>query len=182
MTKPKQIALYIVVAAVALAAGFLGRSVFVGGNGNALTAEAAQKGAAAIFATSLPDLENKPQAMSQWRGKVLVVNFWATWCAPCRKEIPEFVQMQKTLGGQGLLFVGIALDQPVKVAAFAKEMGINYPVLVGGWETLELAKGLGNAQSVLPFTVVFDKSGNISATHLGGLNQTQLDAMVKPLL
>ena len=75
----------------------------------------------------MPDVEGREQALGQWQGKVLVVNFWATWCAPCREEMPEFVRAQAELGGKGLQFVGIAVDQADKVRQFAQEIGINYP-------------------------------------------------------
>ena len=93
------------------------------------------------MAASLPDMEGKSQALAQWRGKVLVVNFWATWCSPCLKEIPEFVRMQDKFGNQGLQFVGIAIDNPVKVREFAAKYRMNYPVLVGEMDAIELARG-----------------------------------------
>src|ERR1700716_3920813 len=71
--------------------------------------------ATALLALSLPDTQGNPQSLRQWRGKVLVVNFWATWCGPCREEMPEFVRAQRELGSKGLQFVGIAVDQPDKV-------------------------------------------------------------------
>lgn len=177
--KFKQALLYLGVAVFAVAAGFFARSLLMGGS---LDAETAQKGAQTIFAASLPDLQGNNQPLSQWRGKVLVVNFWATWCEPCRREIPEFIKLQEQFRSQGLLFVGIALDQKEKVAAYSKEAGINYPVLVGDWETIELAKAAGNRQGGLPFTVVIDRSGKISGIHLGGISQADMEAMFKPLL
>ena len=179
MPKLRRALLYLGVAAFAVAAGFFARSLLLGGS---LDAETAQKGAQAIFAASLPDLQGNNQALSQWRGKVLVVNFWATWCEPCRREIPEFIKLQEQFRGQGLLFVGIALDQKEKVVAYSKEAGINYPVLVGAWETIELAKAAGNRQGGLPFTVVIDRSGKITGIHLGGISQAGMEAMIKPLL
>ena len=175
----RQALLYLGVAAFAVAAGVFARSLLMGGS---LDAETAQKGAQTIFAASLPDLQGNSQPISQWRGKVLVVNFWATWCEPCRREIPEFIKLQEQFRSQGLLFVGIALDQKEKVAAYSKEAGINYPVLVGDWEAIELAKAAGNRQSGLPFTVVIDRSGKITGTRLGEISQAEMEAMFKPLL
>lgn len=179
MPKFKQALLYLGVAVFAVAAGFLARNALMVGK---LDAETAQKGAQTIFAASLPDLQGNKQPLSQWRGKVLVVNFWATWCEPCRKEIPEFIKLQEQFRSQGLLFVGIALDQKEKVAAYSKEAGINYPVLVGDWDAIELAKAAGNRQGGLPFTVVIDRSGKINGIHLGGISQADMEAMFKPLL
>ena len=119
---------------------------------------------------------------SQWRGKVMIVNFWATWCAPCREEMPEFIKAQQALGPKGLQIVGIAVDQPDKVRQFAAEIGLNYPTLVGGFGAMELSKTLGNTVMALPFTVVVDRSGAIAHTQLGVLKPDKLDTIVRQLL
>jgi thiol-disulfide isomerase/thioredoxin len=103
---------------------------------------------------SLPDLDGKEQALGQWKGKVLIVNFWATWCVPCREEMPEFVKLQKEFGDRGVQFVGIAVDDPAKVRQFAAELGLNYPALIGGYGAIELSKSLGNRVGALPYTLV----------------------------
>jgi peroxiredoxin len=137
---------------------------------------------AALLAVSLPDASDKETPLAQWKGKVLVVNFWATWCAPCRDEMPEFVRAQRELGGRGLQFVGIAVDEPDKVARFAQELGLNYPALIGGYGAMELSKSLGNRMMALPFTVVVDRSGRIAHTQLGPLREAKLRAIVGDLL
>ena len=181
MTKLKQMLLYAGIAAFAVTAGFLLRGQLAGSSSSAVAAGSA-KGAETILAASLPDLQGTSQAISQWHGKVLVVNFWATWCEPCRKEIPEFIELQEQFRDQGLLFIGIAIDQREKAAAFSKEIGINYPVLTGGMEAMVLAEAAGNNQGALPFTVIIDRSGKITGTHLGRLSRSKLEAMFKPLL
>jgi thiol-disulfide isomerase/thioredoxin len=80
----------------------------------------------------------------------MVVNFWATWCVPCREEMPEFVKAQSELGDRGVHFVGIAIDQPDKVDAFATELHLNYPALIGGFGAIELSKVMGNRLGALP--------------------------------
>jgi thiol-disulfide isomerase/thioredoxin len=135
-----------------------------------------------LFALALPDLEGKTQQLAQWRGKVVVVNFWATWCEPCREEMPEFVRAQQEFGPKGLQFVGIAVDQADKAAGFARELNVNYPVLIGGYEAMELSKGLGNRLVALPFTVVIDRQGNVAHTQLGPLKKAQLRSIISKLI
>ncbi len=182
MMKLKQILLYVGIAAFAVTAGFLLRGQLADSNSPIVATGGANMGAETIFAASLPDMQGTSQAISQWRGKVLVVNFWATWCEPCRKEIPEFIELQEQFRDKGLLFIGIAVDQPEKVAAFSKEIGINYPVLTGGMQAMALAEAAGNNHGALPFTVIIDRSGKITGTHLGRLSRNKLEAMFKPLL
>ena len=131
---------------------------------------------------SLPDLNGKPQTFSQWHGQVLVVNFWATWCVPCREEIPALMKMQKQYAQNGVKIVGIALDNAVKVREYAGEMQVDYVLLIGAAETLQLAKDLGNRAGVLPFTVVLDRSGALAHAHAGVLTETSLGAILAPLL
>ncbi len=138
--------------------------------------------AAPLWALALPDLRGTDQALEQWRGKVLVVNFWATWCAPCREEMPEFVKAQREFGGQGLQFVGIAVDEPDKVRQFATEIGLNYPALVGGYGAIELSRTLGNRVGALPFTVVTDRAGRIVYRQLGPMKKAQLEGFIRQLL
>lgn len=135
-----------------------------------------------LLALSLPDADGKPQAISQWRGKVLVINFWATWCAPCREEMPEFVRAQAEYGGKGLQVVGIAVDNADKVQQFAKELGLNYPALIGGYPAMDLSKGLGNELVALPFTLVVDRQGKVAYTHLGPVRPDQFRGVITKLL
>ena len=131
---------------------------------------------------SLPDIDGKPQALAQWQGKVVVVNFWATWCAPCREEMPMFVKMQTEQGPKGLQFVGIAVDQADKVRQFADEIGMNYPALIGGYGAMELSKTMGNRLMALPFTVIVDRQGKVAHTQLGPIKEDQLAKIVGQLL
>ena len=140
------------------------------------------KDASAFLGVSLPDLDGRQQKIDQWRGKVIVVNFWATWCAPCREEMPLFVKAQSEFGGKGVQFVGIAVDQADKAQQFAKEVNLNYPTLVGGMGAMELSGTLGNHLMALPFTVIVARDGMIAHTQLGPLKQAQLDAIVGKLI
>jgi thiol-disulfide isomerase/thioredoxin len=138
--------------------------------------------AKALLSLSLPDLEGRPQRLSQWQGKVLVVNFWATWCVPCREEMPEFVRAQKEFGPRGLQFVGIAVDKPDLVSQFAAELQLNYPALIGGYDAFDLSKSLGNQLAALPFTIILDRDGHVAHTQLGPMKPGQLRSIVANLL
>jgi thiol-disulfide isomerase/thioredoxin len=138
--------------------------------------------ATALLALSLPDASGKEQSIGQWRGKVVVVNFWATWCAPCREEMPEFMRAQTEFGARGLQFVGIAVDQADKVDQFANELGLNYPTLIGGYGAVELSRTLGNSLAALPFTIIVDRQGRVAYTQLGLLKPDQLRTIVGKLL
>ena len=136
---------------------------------------------AAVLATVLPDLDGKETPLAQWRGKVLLVNFWATWCAPCREEMPPFAAIQSRDGAKGVQFVGIAVDQVDKVREYVKEIKLNYPVLIGGLGAIELSKTLGNELSALPFTIVLDRAGNVAHTQRGQLKARELDSLLDSL-
>ena len=168
----------LIVGTIALAALALGvGTAYFRGSGSDATRDGA-----ALLALVLPDAQGQPQPLAQWRGKVLVVNFWATWCAPCREEMPQFVAAQTRDGGKGVQFVGIAVDDPEKVRSFVHEIGLNYPALIGGYGAIELSKTLGNDLSALPFTIVLDRRGNIAHTQLGPLKGPDLDRLLGALL
>jgi thiol-disulfide isomerase/thioredoxin len=135
-----------------------------------------------VYATRLADLKGGIQTVGQWQGQVLVVNFWATWCAPCREEIPGFARLQERHGPRGLQFVGIAIDQADKVADFSQEFRINYPLLIGGLESMELMREAGNRTGVLPFTLIIDRGGKLISGEPGGLKESRLEQLIEPLL
>lgn len=135
-----------------------------------------------LMAVSLPDVDGNQQSLSQWRGRLLVVNFWATWCAPCKEEMPMFVRAQRAHAPKGLQFVGIAVDDAAKVRQFAEEIGLNYPALIGGYGAMELSKSLGNTIMALPFTIVVDPKGNVVLTQLGPVREAQIEKLVADFL
>ncbi len=182
MPKLSQIILFTAVAIVALSAGVWLRAHFMDGPQPPLSEDMSKQGAKAILSANLPDIEGIPQPVSQWQGKVMVVNFWATWCTPCREEIPEFIALQDQYRDQGLIFIGVAIDQENKVIAYSREFGINYPVLIGGLGAMSLAEAAGNPMSVLPYTVVFDRQGNITDTFLGRVHKKTMERSILPLL
>lgn len=122
---------------------------------------------ARLLALTLPDLNGQAQSLSQWNGKVLVVNFWATWCPPCKEEMPEFSRLNAKHASNGIQFVGISIDSADKVAAFRKENEISYPLLISNLETLDLSSDLGNRAKALPFTVILRQDGSLQQVKLG---------------
>lgn len=131
---------------------------------------------------SLADLEGEVRQVDEWDGKVLVVNFWATWCAPCRKEIPFFNSLQTRYADKGLQFVGIAVDDARAVKRFMEVIPIEYPVLVGEDDAIPIAKAYGNRDGVLPFTVFIDRNGNIASIAKGGLTEEMTERTLLKLL
>ena len=176
MTHRRTLLLLICAGAVALAAG----AYFAWNERQERGAQAEQ--AATLLALGLPDAAGKQELLAQWRGKLLVVNFWATWCAPCREEMPEFVRLQQRFGPKGLQFVGIAVDDADKVRQFSQEIGLNYPALIGGYGAMELSRALGNRLMALPFTVIVGRDGSIQHTQLGPMKSDQLQRMIDKLL
>jgi len=179
MNKATQVVIVFAVAGSALLAGFWMHS---SGRESAVMTVPSASAAPGLMTTRLPDLDGQRRSLENWRGRVLVVNFWATWCAPCREEIPAFIKVQEKLGAKGLQVVGIAVDQTDKVRPYAAEMKINYPILIGDLEAIDLARQAGNRLGGLPFTVVFDRQGMPIHSQLGGINQLKLEALVEPLL
>ncbi len=170
----RRVTLFIAAAAIALAA--LAAGLYFG------RVDPEQSSAGALMGLALPDVDGREQRLDQWKGKVLVVNFWATWCEPCREEMPEFVKAQAASGAKGLQFVGIAIDSPDKIRQFSRELKLNYPSLVGGYGALELSKTLGNKIAALPFTLILGRDGRIAYTQMGPLKPGKLDAIVGKLL
>lgn len=135
-----------------------------------------------LFNTQFADLTNQQQALKAYRGKVIVLNFWATWCPPCRQEMPAFSKIQDTLGENGIQVVGVGIDSPSAIKEFALQFPVSYPLLMGGTSGLELMRELGNANAALPFTFVFRHDGQPAFSHLGMLTEETLKLRLKPLL
>ena len=180
----KHLAAYV---AVAVLFGAMGAIVAVNKKDPApVTTTMAPTGGAAhgavdkFYARSLNNLEGKPQALAQWKGTPLLVNFWATWCAPCVQEMPELSHLADEeagrQGGKRFNVIGIGIDSPTNLSEFAAKLKIAYPLYVGGMDGTELSRELGNKQGGLPFTVLIGADGQVIKTYLGKLKFDELRA------
>ncbi len=166
---------WLIAAVIVLSLVYSGYQLFVTPRPKAVSSDA-------IFRAQLPDFTGVRQPLSQWRGKLLVVNFWASWCSPCRQEIPGFIRLQKQYGTQGLQFIGIAIEDKAAAQAYANQAGINYPILTSDLEAMALARASGNYSGGLPYTVVIDRAGRVVAAGLGGTTEQELANLITPLL
>ena len=115
-------------------------------------------------------------------GKTILINFWATWCGPCRKEMPMLVDLQRAHESAGLQVIGIALDDAQSVGNFVKSFGISYPILTGSQDVFETSVAYGNAEGVLPYSVLIDKAGIVRWQYSGILKHEQITSLLSELL
>lgn len=189
---------YVAVALVAAAAGFsiyhfgvrssMETTVSPGGDSAASseTHEPAPGTAAASTAPlpetlpdfTLGDLDGQPRSIRSWEGKSMIVNFWATWCAPCRREIPLLRKIQSEHAAEGFQVVGVAVDFREDVLKYAKDIGIDYPLLIGEQDGLDAVNKFGRGSLGFPFTVFTDNQQRLVLFHLGELHPPQAEVML----
>jgi thiol-disulfide isomerase/thioredoxin len=141
-----------------------------------------QSGAAALLSARYPDLSGRVRQLGEWKGRVAVFNFWATWCAPCREEVPLLVDFRARLQGRGVEVVGIGADQAAKIVEFARTYRVEYPLLVADPGVFQLLPRIGNRAALLPYTVVLDPRGSVILQRLGALKEGDLEAVATPFL
>jgi peroxiredoxin len=127
-----------------------------------------------LFASSMKDTHGQLQHLSQWKNKTLIVNFWATWCAPCVQEMPELSSLQSEIASRNIQIIGIGIDSAGNIAEFSTKYKITYPLYVGGLDASELSRQLGNQAGGLPFTLLVDREGRVKKTYLGRLKIGEL--------
>ena len=125
------------------------------------------------------DLDGKLRNIKEWDGELIFLNFWATWCPPCLKEIPDFIELQKQYGSQGFQIIGIAIDDEEAVRDYVIEVGMNYPTMVLESEGVGLAKRFGNGAGILPYTVIIKRDGEISNTITGELSKIRAKELME---
>lgn len=131
---------------------------------------------AALFGQSMNDASGASHALGRWKGKALLVNFWAPWCAPCVAEMPELDRLAAASAAKNINVIGIGIDSPSNIAEFAGRLKISYPLYVAGLSGTELARQFGNSAGGLPYTVLIGADGKVLKTYLGKLKFDELQA------
>ena len=176
----KRSLLWLVLGGIALLAGAIGHRL--GEFGKSPETMTTASSSLPILDLVLNDLQGQPQTFAQWRGKLLIVNYWATWCLPCREEMPGFSRLHEKYRDKGVQFVGISIDNAAKIAEFVKATPVSYPLLIGDIGAMENSAALGNTRQALPFTAVFDRHGRLVSTKLGRLPEADLERQLIELM
>jgi thiol-disulfide isomerase/thioredoxin len=171
-------ALFATIAGVAVAAGI---GSWWLGHASREEPAAPEISPAALWAASFRDPAGTSHALGELQGRIVVLNFWATWCAPCREEMPAFERLHDRWKGRGVAFIGLSDDEPAKVDRFSRDFGIRYPLWVGGEEVGSLARRLGNRIGVLPFTVMIAPDGRVLSAKVGPYTEADLEAKLSAI-
>jgi len=131
---------------------------------------------------TLLDIDNQRRSIADWDGQVVLINFWATWCPPCRREIPTLAQLHQELGSKGFTVVGAAMDNPKKVQSFVAKFNVPYPNLIGQRQIGRISTQLGNRSESLPYTAIIGRDGRVAYTHLGEIQRQAALDQILPLL
>jgi thiol-disulfide isomerase/thioredoxin len=165
----------LILGAVALVAAAAGGIVGVSGLRR-------QSGGKELLSASFPDLSGRKRRLSEWQGRPLLCNFWASWCVPCREELPLLDAASRENAAIGLQIVGIAIDNAVNVTRYLKSVQIGYPILIAEGSAISLMQTLGNPNGVLPFSVTVDGAGRLRQRKLGAYSAQELRTDLAALL
>jgi thiol-disulfide isomerase/thioredoxin len=149
---------------------------------NANQAHNAPSSTAPLFAASFPNEKGQIQYLKQYAGKIVVLNFWATWCEPCREEMPELSALHQTYQGKNVVVLGLAIDDVATIAEFLKETKVSYPLFAAEMQGMEIANNLGNDKGVLPYTVIIRADGSVAKTYFGRVSKALLEETLVKLL
>ncbi|WP_114813206.1 TlpA family protein disulfide reductase [Paraburkholderia kururiensis] len=163
------------VAAIAAGGGVLAGHWVRGGDvSEAGEAPVAQSAVAQLWSAAVTNADGKPQSLALYKGRPMVVNFWASWCGPCVEEMPTLAKLHDEYSKKGIQFVGLGVDSGKNVKTFLQKVPVDYPIYVTGFGGADLARAFGNNAGGLPFTVVIDAKGNVRATKLGEIRADEL--------
>ena len=135
----------------------------------------------ALFTANFPDEHGQPQALNQYEGKVIVLNFWASWCEPCREEMPELSELHTANKDKNVVVLGMAIEDVAGVNDFLKETKVSYPLFAADVQGMDIAASLGNNKGVLPYTVIIKADGSIAKTYFGRITKPLLEQTLKTL-
>ena len=161
-------------AGTGLLAGILTRK-----SANDIDPAATRTQVAQLLDSRMSSITGEPTDFRQWRGKTLVANYWATWCPPCREEMPGFSRLAERLSMKNVQFVGIAADSADNVREFSAKTPVAYPLVLASPEAIEIAKNLGNPRLALPFTLIIAPDGTLRERRLGAMNEQELAALLR---
>lgn len=133
------------------------------------------KSTQALFAANFPDEKGQTQALKQYAGKIVVLNFWATWCEPCRDEMPELSTLHSESKNKNIVVLGVAIDDVNAINEFSKQTKVSYPLFAADMQGMELASNLGNDKGVLPYTVIIRADGSVAKTYFGRVTKPLLE-------
>lgn len=137
---------------------------------------------ATLFAANFPDENGHPQALEQYAGKTVVLNFWASWCEPCREEMPELSQLHTEYKDRNVVVLGMAIEDAAAINDFLKETKVSYPLFAADMQGMEIATSLGNNKGVLPYTVIIKSDGTLAKTYFGRVTKPLLEQSLKNLM
>ena len=173
----KRILAGVAVAAIAAGGGILAGHWANGGNAgvaDAASVSGKQDAVGQLWSAAVTNPEGKPQSLAIYKGRPIVVNFWASWCGPCVEEMPELSSLQRQYAKKGIQFIGVGVDSAANIQAFLKKVPVDYPIYIAGFGGADVARAFGNMAGGLPYTVVIDANGAVRATKLGQIKPDEL--------
>ena len=181
--KPMRVVAALIIAIAATGGGFYASHLIMGGNPSEAAMTTSAKGNAVddLWKQQLQMAVGTQQSLASFRGKPVVVNFWASWCGPCVKEMPTLAALHREYEKKGVTFIGLGVDSEKNVNAFLQKVPVDYPIYIAGFGGADLARSFGNNAGALPFTVVIDAKGVIRSTKLGEVDSKELKATLDAL-